>query len=266
VKLWIYFFKDFFIYPRYKKNILRKVRDSEGRLVVLSRSVQRELDKLDTGIPSEAVPFSVFVPAEATVDVPDDGKLRICVPGILSQYRRDYIGLLDILERQMAEYKELFVIDLLGGIQEENPLDNNRMILDKAEAVINKGFSVIIHRDRFIPPGEYDCELARADVILGNMNVELNRYSAYGKTKETGIPFAMIRAAKPGIIPDTYSFPEELSSGILLYHDYPGLVRILIRLVSDRGYLKGLKAKALENSMKFSPEIIYRELIKNQDY
>ncbi len=266
VKLWIYFFKDCFIFPRYKRNILSKVRGSAGRLVVLSKSVQRMLNAHGHNIASEVVPFSVFDPSMVSEEGPSDSRLRICVPGILSQYRRNYIGLLETLENQLAEYKELLIVDLLGGIQTDNPLDNHLLIINKAEAVRNKGFSVIVHQERFIPPQEYDRELARADVILGNMNVELSKYSVYGKTKETGIPFAMIRAAKPGIIPDSYSFTEELSSSVLPYHDFADLVKILIRLVSDREFLRHLKTKALENSMKYSPEAIYKQLIQNQDY
>jgi hypothetical protein len=264
-KLWIYFFKDFFIFPRYKKNILKKVRESDGRLVILSKSVQRELNRLGINIPSEVVPFSVFDPSLVSDEVSSDRRLRICIPGILSQYRRNYVGLLDTLESQMAEYKELFIIDMLGGLQTDNPLDDHMLILDKAEAIRNKGFSVIVHHERFIPPIEYNRELVKADIVLGNMNVELNRYSVYGKTKETGIPFAMIRAAKPGIIPDSYSFPDELASSILIYHDFADLVKILVKLVSDRGFLEDLKAKALENSKKFSPEAIYKQMMINQD-
>ncbi len=96
------------------------------------------------------------------------------------------------------------------------------------------------------------------------MNVKLNKYSIYGKTKETGIPFAMIKAGKPGILPDTYPVPEELSTSTLLYHDFHDLGKILARLVSDRQIIEDLKIKALENSKKFSPELIYNQILEEK--
>jgi hypothetical protein len=262
ISLWIYYFKVNFIFPSYKKDILRKVQKSDGNLVVLSASLQRRLISLNTDIPSEVVPFSVFDPSLVTEGSSSERQLRICIPGILSQYRRNYIALLELIETQLAEFKNLFVFDLLGGVQTDNRFDNPALLLNRIDSLKKKGFSIIVHNVQFIPPVEYDRELAKADIIAGNMNVTLNRYSSYGKTKETGIPFAMIRAAKPGILPDIYPVPEELSSSTLVYHDFKNLGEILVNLISNRIIIEDLKKKALENSKKFSPESIYYNMLE----
>ncbi len=130
LNLWIYFFKVNFIFPAYKKEILEKVQKSDGRLVVLSRSVQDAMNEMKIRIPSEVVPFSVFDPLLGTRQTSPNSPLRICIPGILSQYRRNYLALLETLESQLAELKDRFIIDLLGGVQNDNPLDNHTMILE----------------------------------------------------------------------------------------------------------------------------------------
>jgi hypothetical protein len=263
-KLWIYFFKVNFIFPLYKKNILEKVQKSDGRLVVLSRSLQNKLDNLNINIASEVIPFSVFNPSLANVNTPINKQLRICVPGILSQYRRNYLALFDLLETQLAEFKTLFVLDLLGGMQIENQFDSPASLLGRIDSLKSKGFSIIVHSVQFIPPVEYDLELSKADIIVGNMNVALNKFSSYGKTKETGIPFAMIRAAKPGILPEAYPFPDEITTSTLVYKDFKNLGEILSDLISARQKIEDLKKKALENSKKFSPESIYNQILDKQ--
>jgi hypothetical protein len=263
LNLWIYFFKVNFIFPGYKKKIIEKVQKTDGRLVVLSRSVQRAMNTLRIKVPSEVVPFSVFDASLVTFQPSPTNQLRICVPGILSQYRRNYLAFLETVEAQLAELKDRFIIDFLGGVQHENPLDNHALILDKVDDLKSKGFSIFVHPVQYIPPGLFNTELSKADIIAGNMNVTLNKYSVYGKTKETGIPFAMIKAAKPGILPDTYPIPEELLTSTLVYHDFHDLGKILEGLISDRRIIEDLKIKALENSEKFSPELVYNQLLES---
>jgi hypothetical protein len=212
-------------------------------------------------MPVEVIPFSVFDPLLVSGNNDTQRLFRICVPGILSQYRRNYIGLLDLVEKNLGPYKKHFILDLLGGIQSDNLLNDSNPILEKIENLNNEGFTIIIHPVKFIPQIEYDFELSLADVILGNINVVLNKYSEYGRTKETGLPFAMIKVAKPGILPDNYPFPKELNSSILQYHDFKDLERILIDLITDPLIILNLKKEALINSKKFTPEIIYYQII-----
>jgi hypothetical protein len=257
----VYLFKMYFIYPSFKKRILNKVLQTGGKVVVLSEAVRGQLVKLRITEPAEIIPFSVFDPALVRPPSEPTSPLRICVPGILSQYRRNYIGLLDLLEKSLDPLKDKFIIDLLGGVQPDNLLNQCETLLKKTEILKKKGFSLIVHNVGFISPQEYDRDLSACDIILGNMNVVLNKYSQYGKTKETGLPFAMIKAGKPGILPEGYPAPEEIRSGILTYDSYADLGRLLKDLINDRPYIVQLQEKALANSRRFSPEIIYKNLM-----
>jgi hypothetical protein len=261
LKLVLYLFKLQFIYPFYRKKILKVVGRSNGSLVVLSESVYREALNLKVKLPLEVVPFSVFNRPSEIKEHDSKKPLRICVPGILSQYRRNYLGLLDIAERELAPYKDSFILDLLGGVQPDNILNDSGPILARTEELNRAGFNIIVHNVRFIPPEEYDRELSLCDIILGNMNVVLTKYSQYGKTKETGITFAMIKSGKPGIIPDAYPVPDELESGTLFYHTSEDLGAILSELIMNRELITELQNKALQNSELFSPDMVYRRLI-----
>jgi hypothetical protein len=262
LRLLIYFFKVHLIYPSFKKHILERIRQTDGCLVVLSDSIRNQVKIQNNNFQVEVIPFSVFEPSLVLFRSDPTQPLRICVPGILSQYRRNYLALLDIMEKSLALYKSRFTMDFLGGTQFDNFLNDSKLILDKINHLKQEGFSIIVHNVPFIPPVEYDRELSSADIILGNMNVVLNKFSEYGRTKETGLPFAMIKAAKPGILPDNYPLPEEICSSTLLYHDYDDLARILAELMNDHQIVAELQKKALTNSKYFSAELIYNKLVK----
>jgi hypothetical protein len=256
-----FFFKSYLIYPVFKKRILKNLSKNNGCLVVLSEALRQEFTRLKVKMPIVVVPFAVYDPSFPFVEPSAGKELRICVPGTLSQYRRNYLALLDLIEKQLGSYKNRLIFDFLGGIQSDNQMNDTREILEKVNHLNNNGFKIIVHHIELIPPLEYDTELSQADIILGNMNVVLNKFSVYGKTKETGLPFAMIKAAKPGILPYNYPVPVEIASSTLLYNDFSDLGGIIINLINDPEALMELKNRALVNSKYFSTEIIYNKLV-----
>jgi hypothetical protein len=260
IKLLIYLIKLHFFIPRQKRRILDIVTKTKGTVVVLSESVRREATKYNLTFNTEVVPFSVFEQVEVISESDITKPLRICVPGIVSQYRRNYLALLDLIEKHLEGYKDDFILDFLGGVQPGNCMNYSGPVLEKAEELIKKGFKIIIHDTAFIPVEEYDRELALADIILGNMNVVLNSHSQYGRTKETGLPFAMISAAKPGIFPVGYNVPEELITSTITYENYDHLGEIIADLINNRQRVTDLQKSALKNSVNFSPDRIYKKI------
>jgi hypothetical protein len=260
IKLLIYLVKLHFFIPRHKRRILDIVTKTKGTVVVLSESVRREAAKYNLTFNIEVVPFSVFERDAVILESDITKPLRICVPGIVSQYRRNYLALLDLTEKHLEDYKDDFILDFLGGVQPGNRLNDSAPVLEKAEVLMKKGFKIIIHDTGFIPVEEYNRELALSDIILGNMNVVLNSHSQYGKTKETGLPFAMIRAAKPGILPVDYPVPEEIITSTIRYENYDHLGEILTELINNRQQVTDLQKMALENSVNFSPDRIYKKI------
>lgn len=258
----LYLLKLHFIYPVYKRRILRKTVLSSGSLVVLSEAVKKEALKLSDILPVEVLPFSVFDPEAIPESGTNGGPLKICIPGLVSQYRRDYLGLMDLIGKRFGDKKEMFTIDFLGGIRKDNHRNDTAPVLEMAHRLSNIGFAIIIHETEFIAVEEYDRQLSGCDIILGNMNVRLSARSRYGQTKETGLPFAMIKAAKPGILPSQYEVPSELETSVVRYNNYDELGDLIEELINDRQRLKFLSARASENSLLFTPDKIY-DRIKN---
>lgn len=251
----LYSFKINFIFPIYRKKIIEKCRKSRGKFVVLSNNIANELSKFIDEKEIQIIPFNVFN-KNLLDNSSENKKLRICIPGILSQERRDYFGFIKLL-RSEPKLKYLVEIDFLGGYYsyEQGP-----RIFAEAEQLKKEGFKVHTYNERFIPSGRYDEELSKADVILGNMHVKINKNNIYGKSKETGIVFLMIRNAKPGILPVSYNNIAELADSTFTYKSENDLKQIIWELVTSREIVNSLKKAALKNSLKFTPEVIYSQL------
>ncbi|MBK7501081.1 MAG: hypothetical protein IPI19_18905 [Ignavibacteriales bacterium] len=123
------------------------------------------------------------------------------------------------------------------------------------------GIKVAYFTQDYIPLEIFDKELANSDIVLGNIKLNIDKYSKYGKTKETGIPFTMIRAAKPGVLPQNYPSLKELESSTIRFSDSDSLTEILTDLISKNSIILKLKSEALKNSLKFHPAKLYQDLI-----
>ncbi len=253
----IYYFKTSFIYPIQRKKIISKVYESGGKFVVLNSIIKKELSKFVKNDLIDVIPFSVY--NRNLEDNSTNNKIpRVCIPGLLSFTRRDYISLFNILENDLEFFKERIEIDLLGGI---SYTEQGEKIIEKAEKLISKGMKIIYYNKKFVPLSEFDHQLTKADIILGNMHVIQNKFSKYGKTKESGIIFTMIRCGKPGILPADYALINELKTSTIVFKDYDDLDKILRDLIQNPRRIGELKKEALNNSNKFVPDVLLNNLV-----
>lgn len=222
--------------------------------VVLSTNIKNELEKLINYKYIKVIPFSIFTPdsLERKKGITNN-KLRICVLGYVTQVRRDYLGLISIMENYLVEYKDLFQVDMLGGVQDQK-------LPEKFDILNDKGFNIIYYNESYLTVEKTDIELQKADIILGNSVVRPNKYSIYGKTKESGTPFAMIKSAKPGLFPFDYQTLPELKSSILYYKNNIELANIIIELIINRNKLQYLEEEAIKNSLKFTANSIIQRM------
>jgi hypothetical protein len=205
----------------------------------------------------EIVPFS-FYDKKLTDKSQFNTRLRICIPGTLSINRRDYLGILNLFDINSELFVTKIELDLLGyPLQKED-----FKIIQEAKLLVIKGIKVHLYEHSFIPTYIFNENLSKADIILGNLKIQQGKFSFYGKTKETGVTFALIRAAKPGIMVEGYEIMDELKSSVLIYKDLNQLKEILIRLADDKNYLAILKKEAQRNSISFEPALIYKNLHK----
>jgi hypothetical protein len=251
----IYKTKVCFIYPFWKRRLVNKILNNGGKLAVLNGHIKQELSKYIETKKIEVIPFSVYNP-----DIKDESSnnmyIRICIPGMVDMVRRDYISVLKIFEEEKNLFKDQFELEFLGGIAYDVGGDK---VVKMADKLIEKGLRIIYYDRKYIPLEEFDAKLSKANIILGNMNVIINKYSSYGKTKESGIAYTMIRASKPGILPADYPMLIELQSSTLIYNSYEELKSILLKLANNRSILKILTSEAQKNSLQFTPS----NLLKN---
>jgi hypothetical protein len=252
----VYKLKKNIYYNYYKKRIVRKILKTDGRFVVLNSTLKNELKTFIPEDKIEIIPFSVYN-SSLKCESKNDNVVRICIPGMVSEFRRDYYLVSKVLFDNLEKFKGKIEIVLLGFVSDK---EFGFRIVEEFKKLNDSGIKVRYFTNDYIPLDIYDQELANSDIVLGNININIDKYSKYGKTKETGIPFAMIKAAKPGILPKDYPSLGELESSTLRFSNSNSLVEVLTELISNKSKILELNKEALKNSQKYTPNKIYYEI------
>ncbi len=247
----VVFFKEF-ARQRHRDAFIRKLSAGDYRLVVYSESHGTFLEKYVS--PDRIIVFTFALYEEQEDRSPYNDKLRICIPGAVSAYRRDYESLFQVLKRNAALLKDEILVDLLGFI----PKDETA-IISHIRLLAEEGLEIRYYPD-FIEASEYDTLLNQADIILGNVRVQINPHQKYGYTKETGTVYNMIRAAKPGILPVSYPLEALWQSCCLTFEQYDELPGIFLKLRKNPPFLAQLKANAKKMACHYLPEQLYKKL------
>ncbi len=251
-----YLLKSNFIYPLQKKKFIKKLIASNSTFVLLNDFLRDEVLKRNISKKVISLPFSVHYPKLQEQQI-IKSKIRITIPGIVDNTRRDYASVLRILDEEKELFKNFYELELLGPLKKT---ESNVDIFKKVAHLNQQGLTVLSYPEKYIPLEEYDNKLAQADLILGNLNVVVNKYSTYGKTKESGTAFAMIRVAKAGLLPSAYQVIDELKSSTVSFKSYDHLKEILIDFTKNKEKLKALNEEAKKNALQFTPENIYKAL------
>ena len=248
----ILFIKDF-KRQAYRYHFIEQISKKPYKIIVYSKSQQRHLFKYVPPENTLAFPFCLHDNMQ-DLSVPGE-KIRLCIPGSVSNKRRDYSGLFKMMAEHIDLFKNGIEIDLLGYI----PADD-RYLVSRIEALKAAGAVVYYNLD-FISTEEFDLRLSKSDVVLGNLRVNLNPGQKYSETKETGVIFNVIKAGKPGIFPSEYQVDEELKNICLFYTSNNDLFCIIEHLAGNRGVLSALKALAKEKVKQYEPEALYHTLV-----
>jgi hypothetical protein len=253
-----YSFKLNFMYVIQRKKLVKLFTRNKTRLAVLNDSLKTGLSEFYDKEKIDVIPFSVYEPG-LNKQNKMDGLIRLCLPGMVSSFRRDYFSFFKILEDDFEYFKNKVEIDLLGGVSQ---YEDGLQVIDYAKKLKERGLAIHLYEQKLVPILEFDEELAKAHLIIGNFNVKLSQSSSYGKTKDSGAIFTCIHAAKPGLMPSSYPIMESMKSSVIPFNDYSHLGKILKDLLNDRSGIEALTANALQNSLKFEPSAIYRQIEK----
>lgn len=186
-----------------------------------------------------------------------NGKTRICIPGIVTDTRRDYSGLFEILESILPDIKHKLIFDFLGFI-EKRELN----LLSKIQHLEQQGLEVFYSTD-FVKAKKFDEDLDKADVLLNNQNVAVSRSGKYGVAKETGMLYNMVRGAKPAIYPYGYPIDKQFEEILLYYNSTEALKNIILGLANGQIPIEKYKAKAVEMAHNFTPHNLYGRLVND---
>jgi hypothetical protein len=179
-------------------------------------------------------------------------KIRVCIPGSVSQGRREYMKLLDILEAHTEYYSQNFTIDLLGFIPQ-----GEQALFSRIKALKAAGLDILFY-DYFIDVKQFDIELYKSDIILSNILIDDGKGM---QTKETAAVYHMIRGAKPGIFPAGFTLDADFKETVVFFDTYPLLHNVFKALADDKERIQNLKAEAMKVSLRYAPDSLLKRLV-----
>ena len=247
--------RDYLVYKPLRKKMLTQFdKNYQLRIIVHSEGQKEVLLKYSCQSPITVFPFAIY---EEMDDLSESNQvLRICIPGVITQAKRDYLGLFEALQEKAEALSDRLELYLLGYVTErEQPA-----MTDAIADLQNSGYKVLYH-DSFVYGEEFDRAIASCDLLLNNQFISKNSTEVYGKTKESGMIFNMLRAAKPGLLPKEYNVSSEFSDCTLFFDSYPHLVDLIKEIINDPQRLQQLKAAAKKLSVSYLPKNLYSRLI-----
>ncbi len=226
--------------------------------VVLSESQKKYLSQFVANDKIIAFPSLINegTPKTITKSEQEKGKTRICIPGMVTDTRRDYTGLFKILDSILYEIKGKLVFDFLGFV-EKRELN----LLYKLQELEGQGLDVLYSAE-FVDAVTFDASLDKADILLNNQKVNVSHTGKYGLTKESGLLFNIVRGAKPAIFPAAYAVDKEFEDVLMYYQSDKELIDILLGLANRSLLIDSYKAKAEQMAMDYTPKSLYKRLVK----
>ncbi len=252
-----YLIKQNFIYNKSKRIIINKINSKNGGFVVLNDNLRYNLSKYVKESKIRVIPFSVFKEQSILIKQRNSERILITVPGMVSQVRRDYDSLLSLIEVLHKNHQTNIHWEFLGGVAES---EGGREIINRAQKLIQKGIPLLVHDKSVVSLSDFDERMKYADFVLGNLHVMINSGSIYGKTKDSGTIYTMIKYGIPGILPSSYPNIKELESSTLTFSDYNQLLKILVSL--DIKSIILLNNNAKSNAELFTPHKVYKQFIE----
>jgi hypothetical protein len=242
--------------PLRKKIISNYAANYKLSVIVHSEGQKETLIRYGCKQPIIVFPFAIY---EGMGDSSILGQpLKICIPGIISQAKRDYLGLFQFLKVNSNRFQNRISLHLLGYVSDREKPEMQLVISD----LIAAGYKVIYH-DSFVYGQEFDAAIASCDLLLNNQFISKNNTEVYGQTKESGMIFNMLRAAKPGLLPRQYNVSLEFHDSSIFFDDYENLMEVIEMLLADRQRLDNLKESAKRLSDRYLPDNLYPRLVPN---
>lgn len=236
----------------YRKKFIKKIAKDGTNIVILSEAQRFHLQKYLNAKNAIVFPTLIFEPDFYKDLSTDNTKIRVCIPGSVTQIRREYNKLFDVLESNLDFYKSNFILDLLGFIP-----PSETAIIERISVMQEKGLNILSY-NYFIDVKQFDLELYKSDIILSNILLD----DSLGlQNKETAAVFHMIRGAKPGVFPESFVLDKDFKDSVVKFKAYSDLHDLFVELFNKPQIIKELKANAMKISLQYSPAELIKRLI-----
>ena len=236
----------------YRKKFIKKIAKDGTNIVILSEAQRFHLQKYLNAKNATVFPTLIFEPDFYKDLSTDNTKIRVCIPGSVTQIRREYNKLFDVLESNLDFYKSNFILDLLGFIP-----PSETAIIERISVMQEKGLNILSY-NYFIDVKQFDLELYKSDIILSNILLD----DSLGlQNKETAAVFHMIRGAKPGVFPESFVLDKDFKDSVVKFKAYSDLHDLFVELFNKPQIIKDLKANAMKISLQYSPAELIKRLI-----
>ena len=236
----------------YRKKFIKKIAKDGTNIVILSEAQRFHLQKYLNAKNAIVFPTLIFEPDFYKDLSTDNTKIRVCIPGSVTQIRREYTKLFDVLESNLDFYKSNFILDLLGFIP-----SSETAIIERISVMQEKGLNILSY-NYFIDVKQFDLELYKSDIILSNILLD----DSLGlQNKETAAVFHMIRGAKPGVFPESFVLDKDFKDSVVKFKAYSDLHDLFVELFNKPQIIKELKANAMKISLQYSPAELIKRLI-----
>jgi hypothetical protein len=202
------------------------------------------------------LPFNFFDETKKIVKIKKE-KIQFVIPGQIEEHRRDYITIIDAFEQILNDFNDEIDLYLLGY-----PVGNyGKNILKRCNLLKEKGYNIFTF-DKFVPEEKYNEIILNSDFIISPIKIKTGSWGLleeiYGVTKASATVFEAIQYSKPLVVPYDFKIVDELESSTIKYMNSQDLIQKIIEFINDRKKLNQINQLALNNSKKFSLEILQR--------
>jgi hypothetical protein len=234
------------------RNLFLKKVDS---IITMGPNIKQYVNFNQTTKPTFYIPFDYDVDSFSEINN-QNKEIRIVIPGMIDNKRRDYLSLLKFLEKFYTEYPNSKIrIKLLGRIVSKE----NVIVAELSDNINIKFDNKITYFRKFIPTEQFEEELINADYILSNVHVfnkKSDRIEIYGTTKESGISFIIYKYEKPAIVPEAQRILSGFNSQLIKFNQYEDLFEIFKNIEKNNINYDKLKKEAEINKKVFNKKVI----------
>jgi hypothetical protein len=202
--------------------------------------------------PVFTLPTSYYDPnTEFTTEQKQPGTLKVIIPGLIQEQRKNYTPVLNALQILPENYLKSLEICIPGL-----PVERFGRKVHQQFKVLQQNGAHIILFNEFVPDDLFDQLHKESDIIICPIRIQTRSDNltteAYGSTVGSGVIYNGIQYIKPLIVPQEFNNLPELATSTLTYKNGEELATLFKDLIDHPEKLKNLKKEAKHNAEKFS--------------